>query len=230
MKKITAALFSVFICLMISFTACKKSSPTSVSVPSVISTGTPTITCTQTVRRTSTVTATPTITATFTATATATNSPVCGIIAGNSTDDNNDYGTGGGLWVIAFTAPENATLASISCKLNCAYANPISMGLYSSNSGAPGGLIVQSSSITSLLTGWNTAPIPPTDIASGAVYFLAAYCGTYCQPLFRDTTNPSDQVLYLSYYNANGTLPSTITGFTPTGNLQMKIYAGGCEK
>ncbi|MEI7640182.1 MAG: hypothetical protein WCJ46_01555 [bacterium] len=147
--------------------------------------------------------------------------PVCGIIGGNSLDDDNSYFSNGLLLAVSFTAATNETVTTLSSKF-AVNGGITAMGVYTNNAGVPGTLMVETSQTTAI--GWNSVTITPLSITSGTAYWLAVY-GSNTGPL--DTTTITISSKYMAYSYSTG-LPVSPTGWSD-GSGAVKIYAIGCH-
>ncbi len=144
---------------------------------------------------------------------------VCGILAGDSLNNDNDNISNGMVAAVSFTASNNATLTSLTSKLNGS-TGFIAMGVYADNAGSPGMLLVETLKQTPV-SGWNSVTVTPLSITSGGNYWMALYSAGVG---LSAVDGPYSKVLSFSYTSG---LPSNATGWSGTG-AGLKMYASGC--
>lgn len=158
---------------------------------------------------------------------TATPEPTaCGIVCGNSADDDDDSFSNGILIAVSFTASTNCTLTTLSCKSSSS-TGQIAMGIYSDNSGVPGTLLAQTPGNTPV-TGWNSITITPLSIVSGVQYWLAVIATSSPGPRCKDAGGYCIHQPYI-YYNTDS-LPVNPAGWSNSiSDPYPKVYATGCN-
>lgn len=127
----------------------------------------------------------------------------------------------------AFQATASATgpVSALNVYLDpSSTARTVTLGLYTSAGTHPGSLLAQTA-VTSPVTGWNTAAIPPLTVTAGTVYWIAAL-GTGGTLAFRDHCCGGGSPAENSAQTSLTALPATWSAGARWADGSASLYAG----
>lgn len=134
---------------------------------------------------------------------------------------NDDTPGGNNICATRVTASQSIIAANLNLYIASGAAGYVRMGIYTDNSGSPGTLLAQTSSIAAA-NGWLTGSIPDTALTSGTNYWLVFI---FSQTGSHTRYNSSGALKWASY--TYGALPSTAPAMTGSNTATYSFYASG---